>query len=260
MGGPRRVRAARLFHQPARPAGAAVPVDRLCRQPRAGQRDPRPVARRCLRAPQCRERGRAQRHERAVGDAVRDRPAAGPPRDGGGPLRLRRRARGTARPARGRGGQLDPPRAGRAQEAPCLAGHTGGRHREAAGPVRAQCAGAGPERLRDHRGPGRLGPQPDRGGARLGLWPAQRPARRPRDDRAQCRGGGTGLRTGTRRAETSAERAQRKAGLAGGRLSQQDDARRRRSISAADGESGRPRGRGRGPAADRSRVPAPPPR
>ena len=51
----------RLLHRVARPAGAAVSVDRLRRQPRAGQRTRRPVARRALRAPQRGQRRRALR-------------------------------------------------------------------------------------------------------------------------------------------------------------------------------------------------------
>ena len=54
-----------------------VPVDRLLRQPRAGQRDRRPRSRRAVRAPQRRQRGRAHRPQLPVGAAVCGRRAEG---------------------------------------------------------------------------------------------------------------------------------------------------------------------------------------
>ena len=74
----------------------AVHVDRLRRQPRAGQRDHRPRPRRGLRAPQRGQRGGALRPERAVDHPVRGRAPQGRAHHRRRPLRLRRRARGDA--------------------------------------------------------------------------------------------------------------------------------------------------------------------
>ena len=65
-----------LLREARAAAGAAIPVDRLLRQPRAGERDRRPAAGRAVRAPQRRQRRRAHRPQLPVGDAVRGRRAA----------------------------------------------------------------------------------------------------------------------------------------------------------------------------------------
>jgi predicted GNAT family acetyltransferase len=63
----------RVLHQAVAPANAAVPVDRLLRFARAGERDRRPAAGRDVRASQRRQRRRAHRSQLPVGDPVRRR-------------------------------------------------------------------------------------------------------------------------------------------------------------------------------------------
>ena len=69
--------ATRVLPASGRAAGAALPLDRLLRQPRAGERDHRHRSGRALRAPQRREPRRAHRPQLPVGAAVRRRGAAG---------------------------------------------------------------------------------------------------------------------------------------------------------------------------------------
>ena len=158
-----------LLHQAAAAAGAAVPVDRLRRQPRAGQRDPRPAAGRRVRAPQRRQRGRALRPQRAVGDAVRDRHAAGAAHHRRRPLRLRRRDGGAAQPRASAS-----PTTGCATCRTCAtstATWLAACPTTSAAPeraVRAERARAGAQRLRDHRGAGRLGARPERSSCTAG--------------------------------------------------------------------------------------------
>ena len=86
-------RRSRLLQAPARAAGAGISVDRLLRQPRAGQRDRRPRSGRALRPPQRRQPRAAAGCQLPVGAAVRRRRAQGEAHPGRWPLRLRRRER-----------------------------------------------------------------------------------------------------------------------------------------------------------------------
>ncbi len=138
-----------FFTRLEKTAGAGVPVDRLLRQPRAGQRDRRPRSRRAVRAPQRRQRRRAHRPQLPVGAAVRGRRAEGEARDRLRPLRLRRHPRRAgarvARPDR----QLAAPRAGRRSaitEASCDAIADADSARRSA--VRAERDRAGAQRRR----------------------------------------------------------------------------------------------------------------
>ena len=82
-----------VLRPPLAPAGAALPVDRLRRQPRARQRDRRPDARRAVRPPQRGERRRALRSQLPVGAPVRG---------GGAARRARHRRAGTTAAAASR--------------------------------------------------------------------------------------------------------------------------------------------------------------
>ena len=77
-------------------AVAALPLDRLLRQPRTRQRDRGSRAGRAVRAPQRREPGVPQRFQLSLGAAVRHRRARHRARHRLRPLRLRRRDRGVA--------------------------------------------------------------------------------------------------------------------------------------------------------------------
>ncbi len=81
------------------PAGAGVSVDRLLRQPGAGQRDRRPRSRRAVRPPQRRQPRPAAGRQLPLRAAVRRRRDQGEAHHGGRPLRLRRRRRGGGRQA-----------------------------------------------------------------------------------------------------------------------------------------------------------------
>ena len=107
-----------FFDQAESPAGPAVPVDRVRRQPGARQRDRRPHAGRDVRASQRRQRRGPQRSQLPVGAAVRRRRAAGPPRHRVRALRLRRRPRGGRRRQARVDRQLAAPRAGCARQVP----------------------------------------------------------------------------------------------------------------------------------------------
>ena len=81
-----------ILRQAVAPAVAQLPVDRLRRQPRAGEPDRGPAARRRLRPSQHREHGGAHRPQLPVGHAVRGRHPQGQTCHRGRPLRLQRRA------------------------------------------------------------------------------------------------------------------------------------------------------------------------
>ncbi len=173
----------RVLRAPVAPAVAPLPVDRLRRQPGAGQRDRRPAARRTLRPPQRRQRGGAERPQLPVRDAVRGRRAQGGAHHRVRPLRVQRGERGAREPPRGPRGQLAAPRAGRPSQARgarrCRDAH-GATHRP---PVRAQRDRAGRQRLPDHDRGRRLGPRPAAVRARLGIRARGRTRARPPDDR-----------------------------------------------------------------------------
>src|SRR5207248_904060 len=80
-----------------RPAGPAVLLDRLFRQPGAGQPDRRHVAGRALRPSQRRQRRRPHRSQLPLGAPVCRRRPQGPARHRLRALRLRRRPGGAAR-------------------------------------------------------------------------------------------------------------------------------------------------------------------
>ena len=173
-------------------------MDRLRRQPGAGERAGRPPARRAVRAPQRRQRGGARRSQLPLGDPVRGRRAAGPAHHRRRPFALRRRDGGAPGPPRRPGRQLAALRPGRPQPAQRLAGHgrRGASRRRAR---RAQRHRSGAPRLRDHGRARRLGTRPGAGRSRLVLRPGQRPAQRPALHRDQPRRRGDGVRRGGRR-------------------------------------------------------------
>ena len=169
-----------FFTPAAGAAGAAVPLDRLRRQPRAGQRADRPAAGRGVRAPQRRQRGRPRRPELPLGGPVRGRRAAGAAHHRRRPFALRRR-----HAPRSKGGASAWPTTGCATCRTCASKHA------------AWLADVDPERRVDALGELNVieqarhvcettvvrdawarGQAADR--ARLVLRPAERPARRPR--------------------------------------------------------------------------------
>ena len=88
-----------LLRQARRRPASGIPLDRLLGQPRAAGPDHRLEPGPHVRPSQHRQPGRADRHEPAVGAAVRGRGAEGGPRDRLRPLRLRRREGGDGRGA-----------------------------------------------------------------------------------------------------------------------------------------------------------------
>ncbi len=99
LGGAESRRRQRLLRAPREPAGAGVFVDRLLRQPGAGQRNRRPRPRRIVRASQRRQPRSAPGRQLSVRAAVRRRCLEGQARHRGRALRLRRREGGGGRRA-----------------------------------------------------------------------------------------------------------------------------------------------------------------
>ena len=140
-----------FFAKLSRQQSPQLPVDRLRRQPRAGQPDRRLAAGRDLRPSQHRQHGGAHRPELPVGHAVRGRHPQGQAHHRRRPLRLQRRAGGVARRARRSRRQLAAARAGRAREARARAACDCASEGAAARPaLRAERHRAGAERLPDH--------------------------------------------------------------------------------------------------------------
>ncbi|CAA9375423.1 MAG: Carbonic anhydrase, beta class, partial [uncultured Gemmatimonadetes bacterium] len=176
-------------------AVARVPVDRVRRQPRAGQRDRQPASGRAVRSPQRGQRGGAHRPQLPVGAAVRRGRAPGEARHRHRALRVRRRAGRAAEHEARADRQLAAPRAGRARQALGAPGAAGGGR--APGPhVRAERDRAGLQRLPDHHRAGRLGARAGAVGARVDLPPAGRHHPRPEHDRDQRRRAAAGARRG----------------------------------------------------------------
>src|SRR5262245_29154410 len=177
----------RVLRAADQPAVAALPVDRLCRQPRAGQRDRRPRAGRAVRPPQRGERGHPYGPEPAVGAAVRGRRPARRARDRVRALRLRRRDRGLRQPVARPGRQLAPPHPGRLRALRERARAGDGRARSRQPPVRAERARAGAERLPYDGHAGRVEARRGDRRARLDLRAAGRDRAGPRLQRHRAR-------------------------------------------------------------------------
>ncbi len=162
-------RRSRFLRHPLRPAGAGIPLDRLLRQPGAGEPADGTVAGGCVRPPQRRQPGGAHRLQLSVRAAICGRGAQGEAHHRLRPLRLWWRQGGDAEPGAGAHRQLAAQHQGRLLQIQ----RTARCHRRRAWAlrlsVRAERGRAGGQRLPYHHHPERLAQGSGAGGTWLDL-------------------------------------------------------------------------------------------